>query len=137
MSCWLFISQNKNHVIYYKLCFDEKSDFPFVKEAIRIDHQLHVQLRLANNYVPLLPWFTVGSNAKLTGNSMLQNFPAYLQNVSNNSESFLNELQMRQHCSPKGRPLYSSKLVRSALQLRYTSRQAYKLMTITRRQREK
>ena len=118
MSCWLLFHKTKNQVVYCKLCFDEKSEFSFVKEAIRIDHQLQVQLRLANNYVPLPLWLTVGSNAKLTSNSMLQNFPVYLQNVSNNSESLLNELQMRQHCSPKGRPSYSSKLLQFALQLR-------------------
>ena len=42
--------------------------------------------------------------------------------------SILNKLQKRQHYKPKGRPPFSADLIRFALLLRYTSRQAYKLL---------
>ena len=117
-----------DHVIYYKVCFDENSGFPVVKDAIKIDGQLHVELRFCDSSVPLPQWFTVGRNAKLTSFSMLHNFPAYLQNLSYKADSLLKELQERQHYSPKGRPPYSSEMMRFALHLRYTSGQAYKLL---------
>ena len=42
--------------------------------------------------------------------------------------SILNELQKIQGYKPKGRPPFSADLIRYALLLRYTSRQAYKLL---------
>jgi len=81
-----------DYVIYYKLCFDDESGFPVVKDAIKIDPQLHVELRFCNNSVPLHQWFPVGRNAKLTSFSMLQNFPAYLKNFSNEAKNLLSEL---------------------------------------------
>lgn len=79
--------KTKDNVIYYKLCFEEKSGFPVINEAIKIDRGLHVKLRFCNISVPLPQWFTVGRNAKLKSNSMLQNFPAYLQNLCNKADS--------------------------------------------------
>ena len=59
---------------------------------------------------------------------MLENFPTCIKNVvEEDPYSILNELQKRQHYKPKGRPPFSADLICYALQLRYTSKQAYKL----------
>ena len=61
--------------------------------------------------------------------SMLENFPTYIKNVAEEDPfSISNELQKRQHYKPKGCPPFSADLIRYALRLRYTSRQAYKLL---------
>ena len=60
---------------------------------------------------------------------MLENFPTYIKNVvEEDPYSILNELQKRQHYKPKGRSPFSADLIHYALILRYTSRQAYKLL---------
>ena len=107
----------------------EETDFPSLKECIRIDTNLNVQLQYDGNPIPLPPWFVNGHNAKLTRFSMLENFPPYIQNiVSEGSKSILKELQKIQHFKPKGRPSFSAEIIRFSLLLRYTSAQAYKLL---------
>ena len=60
---------------------------------------------------------------------MLENFPNYLQNLNkNDKKNLIQELQKRQHYKPKGRPLYSFKMLRFLLLIRYTSTQAYKIL---------
>ena len=79
--------------------------------------------------VPLPIWFTKGHNAKLTKFSMLENFPNYIKNISEeHSASILQELHERQYYKPQGRPPYSPEVIRYALLLRYTSAQAYRLL---------
>ena len=118
-------------IIFYNIAFHDKSGFPFVKEAIKIDRQMHVQLQLCGNSVPLPPWFVQGRNAQLTRHSMLHNFPSYLNTFTKTENKIVIEMEKLQHYSPKGRPPYSSDLVRLALLLRYTSGQAYSLMLET------
>ena len=90
---------------------------------------MHVQLQFKGNPVPLPEWFVKGHNAKLTKFSMLDNFPSYLKNIAEeHPESILTELEKRQYYKPKGRPPYSTQVIRYALLLRYTSLQAYKLL---------
>ena len=61
--------------------------------------------------------------------SMLENFPPYIMNrVFEMSKEVLQELKDIQYVKSKGRPPYSSKLIRFALMQRYTSRQSYKLL---------
>ena len=64
---------------------------------------------------------------------MLENFPTYIKNVVEEDpysilNELQNELQKRQQYEPKGRPPFSADLIRYALLLCYTSRQAYKLL---------
>ena len=60
---------------------------------------------------------------------MLENFPTNIKNVvEEDPYSILNVLQKRQHYKPKNCPPFSADLIRYALLLRYTSRQAYKLL---------
>ena len=58
--------KTSDNIIYYKLCFDQKTDFHVIKDPIEIDRQLDVDFRFCNNPAPLPQWFTAGKNAKLT-----------------------------------------------------------------------
>ena len=119
----------KHYILIYRIVFDVETHFPSIKECIRIDRNLHVHLQCNGNPIPLPQWFIHENNGKLTKLSMLENFPTYIKNVlEEDPHSILNELQKRQHYKPKGRPPFSADLIRYALLLRYTSRQAYKLL---------
>ena len=119
-------------IVYYRMEFDKKTNFPALFESIRIDDELHVQLQYNGIRVPLPNWFVVGRNAKLNRKSMISNFPPYLQKVAvdksneDGSMSIMDELEQRKHMQPKGRPPYSAAVIRYALLLRYTSAQAYR-----------
>ena len=100
-------------------------------ESIKVDQSLHVQLQFNGHPVPLPAWFTKGRNATLTRFSQLNNFPNAIRVVSEETEcsrSLLNEMLDISNYQAKGRPPYSSALIRFALHLRYTSSQSYKLL---------
>ena len=61
-------------LLFYRLEFDEKTQFPKVLESIKIDKDLHVQLQYNGEPIPLPPWFIESRqcNAKLTRVSMLE-----------------------------------------------------------------
>ena len=118
--------KTNDFIVYYNLIFVELDGFPTVCEAIQIDNQLHVSLRHYNNPVPLPAWFTTSRSARLTSKAMLKNFPNYFQNLNKND--LIQELQKRQHYKPKGRPPYSSKMIRFSLLMHFTSTQAYKIL---------
>ena len=121
--------KHEDYILIYRIEFDIETHFPSIKECIRIDRNLHVQHQCNGNPIPLSQWFIHGNNAKLTKFSMLEKFSTYIKNVvEEDPYSILNELQKRGHYKPKGRPPFSADLIRYALLLRYTSRQAYKLL---------
>ena len=100
-------------------------------ESIKVDQSLHVQLQFNGHPVPLPAWFTKGRNATLTRFSQLNNFPNAIRVVSEETEcsrSLLNEMLDISNYQAKGRPPYSSAMIRFALHLRYTSLQSYKLL---------
>ena len=102
-----------------------------IYESIKLDQSLHVQLQFNGHPVPLLAWFTKGRNATLTRFSQLNNFPNAIRVVSEETEcsrSLLNEMLDISNYQAKGRPPYSSAMIRFALHLRYTSLQSYKLL---------
>ena len=117
-----------DYILIYRIVFDIDTHFPSIKEYIRIDRNLHVQLQCNRNPIRLPQWFIHGNNAKLTKFSMLENFPTYIKNIVEDPYWILNELQKRQHYKPKGHPPFSADLIRYALLLHYTSRQSYKLL---------
>ena len=120
-------TKNEKYVWIFRIDFDE-TNFPLLKECIRIDKNLHVQLQYYGNPIPLPQWFVKGHNAKLTRFSMLENFPPYIQSiVIEHPNSILKELQKIQHFKPNN-PSFSVELIRYSLLLRYTSPQAYKLL---------
>ena len=98
---------------------------------MKVDQSLHVQLQFNGHPVPLPAWFTKGRNATLTRFSQLNNFPNAIRVVSEETEcsrSLLNEMLDISNYQAKGRPPYSSAMIRFALYLRYTSLQSYKLL---------
>ena len=116
-------------VIFYRLKFDNVSQFPTILESIRIDKDLHVQLQYNGIPLPLPSWFVNGHNAKLDKLSMLENFPPYIRSTAiENQQVLLDELKQRELYKPTGRPPISASMIRFALHLRHTSPQAYKLL---------
>ena len=91
-------------LLFYRLEFDEKTQFPKLLETIKIDSELHVQLQYNGEPVPLPTWFI------------------------ETPFSLLDELKSRKHYKPKGQPPYSAAMLRFALHLRYTSAQAYRVL---------
>ena len=101
--------QFESCVIFYKLKFDNVSQFPTILESIRIDKDLLVQLQYIGIPLLLPSWFINGHNAKL-------------------DTVLLDELKQRELYKPTGRSPFSSSMIRFALNLRHTSLQAYKLL---------
>ena len=120
---------SEEHAVFYNLQFDENTGFPKILESIKVDKNMHVQLQYNGYPLPLPPWFVRGSNACLKRKSDLENFPSYIKSICDGNEnSLIHEMQERLNYKPKGRPPYSSQMIRFALHLRYTSLQAYKVM---------
>ena len=118
-------------LLFYRIVFDEKTQFPKVLESIKIDEKLHVQLQYNGDPVPLPTWFVDHNhgNAKLTRGSMVNQIVIHMQNIASESyHSLIDELKERRNYKPKGRPPYSAAMLRFALHLRYTSAQAYRLL---------
>ena len=69
--------------------------------------------------------FRNGRNCTLTSKSMLVNLSTYIRNENENNSSIIEELlELKfQKC-----PIYSARIIRYALLVRYTSFQAYKLL---------
>ena len=123
------IKRNDDSIVCFRINFDIHTKFPAIYETIKIDKDLHIQLQYNGNRVPLPQFFVKSHNAKLTRFTMLENFPNYIKNsAEEHPYSILDELRKRQHYKPKGRPPYSSELIRYALLLRYTSAQAYRML---------
>ena len=116
-------TKSDNSIVFFNLTYVD--GFPVIFESIKVDQSLHVQLQF--NLVPLPAWFTKGRNATLTRFSQLNNFPNAIQVVSEKTEcsrSLLNEMLDISNYQAKGRPSYSSAMIRFALYLRYTSLQS-------------
>ena len=122
-------TKSDNSIVFFNLTYVD--GFPVIFESIKVDQSLHVQLQFNGHPVPLPAWFTKGRNATLTRFSQLNNFPNAFRVVSEETEcsrSLLNEMLDISNYQAKGRPPYSSAMIRLALHLRYTSLQSYKLL---------
>ena len=120
----------EGYVIFYKLGKNHHN-VPEVAESIKVDEQMHVKLFFRGLTVPLPEWFRKRNNidCKLSSEGMLDNFPSYIQNrISPGLTTIIDELRELQYYKPTGRPKYSAAILRYALYLRYTSRQAYKIL---------
>ena len=83
-------------VIFYRLKFDNVSQFPTILESIRIDKDLHVQLQYNGIPLTLPSWFVDGHNAKLDKLSMLENSPPYIRSTAiENQQVLLHELKKK------------------------------------------
>ena len=120
--------QDENQIIFYNIIFDHSTNFPAAAKAIKIDKSLRVELQYYSKPVSLPEWFTKGRNAKLTRFGMLENFQLYSQSFSEKEGSvcLLKKMMNHNFCSAKGRPTYSSEMIKFALRLRYTSAQLIK-----------
>ena len=122
-------TNSDNSLVFFNQTYVD--GFPVIFESIKVDQSLHVQLQFNGHPVPLPAWFTKGRNATLTRFSQLNNFPNAIRVVSEETEcsrSLLNEMLDISNYQAKGRPPYSSAMIRFALHLRYTSLQSYKLL---------
>ena len=116
-----FLKNGEDYVVFYEHVANELG-IPKVKGAIRVDQPMHVRLFLKENPVRK----NNNTDSKLT----LRGSLVYLANHIKNSqkENFLTELLRLQHLKAKGRPSYSADIIRFALGLRYTSKQAYEIL---------
>ena len=122
-------TKSDNYIVFFNLTYVD--GFPGIVESIKVDQSLYVQLQFNGHPVPLSAWFTKSRNATLTRFSQLNNFPNAIRVVSEETEcsrSLLNEMLDISNYQAKGRPPYSSAMIRFALHLRYTSLQSYKLL---------
>jgi len=115
-------------VQYYQLVFQEETGTAIVHGCISIDKEMHVRLTYKSFHIPLPEWFRLGTTCKLNRFSVLENFASYIRNKSSDYNKILQQLNEIQHYKSQGRPKYTSSIIRFALQLRYTSCQAYKLL---------
>ena len=121
--------KDENCIIFYNVAINEKSGFPRIQEAIKMDKDLHVKLQFCSNSVPLPQWFVKGRTARLSSFSMLDNFPTYLQSFKGKQNQLLIEMENQQHYKAKAHVPFFAELIRLALLLRYTSVQAaYRLL---------
>ena len=117
-----FTSVNKDcHLIIYKL-ETTNLNVPQVTHCIDVSDDLRVKLFHKNIPVPLPKWFSQGRNTFLTSKSMIINFISYLNEISIEQHAILDELCIIKH---QKEPIYSYNMILFALELRYTSLQAY------------
>ena len=110
----------------------QKLSIPQVSETIVIAKRLHVKLFPVASPIPLPEWFRKGSDYCLRKKSMLENFPSCIRNffeVKKLLKVFLSELQLIPYKKPVDKPKHSVNMLRHTLLLRYTSVQAYKLLS--------
>ena len=112
------------HLIIYKL-ETNISNVPVVTHCIDVSADLRVKLYLKNVPVPLPEWFRQGRNTFLTSKSMIVNFVSYLNERSDEQNKILDEVNRLKHHK---QPTYSYDMILFALELRYTSVQAYKVI---------
>ena len=111
-------TKSDNSIVFFNLTYVD--GFPVIFESIKVDQSLHVQLQFNGHPVPLPAWFTKGRNATLTRFSQLNNFPNAIRVVSQETEcsrSVLNGMLDIFKYQAKGRPPYSSAMIRFALHL--------------------
>ena len=122
-----FVKQ-ENRVQYYNLMFDKDTGIPSVHKCITVNETLHVVLSYKGIRIPLPEWFRHGHNCQVTRFSMMENFLPLFRNRTNDINTILQELTLRQYYKPQARPPFSANLIHFALHLCYTSCQAYKLL---------
>ena len=97
-------------------------------ECISINKELQVNLTYQGYSIPLPEWFRSGHSCKLTRFSMLEYFGSYVRYKGTEFNGILEELNNIQFYQPKGRPKYSTVLIRFTLLLNYNSCQTYRLL---------
>lgn len=119
------IANKDGHRIIYKMEINQLN-VPEVTHCIDVANDLRVKLYHQNVPVPLPEWFRRGRNTFLTSKSMIVNFISYLNERSKQQHAILDEVNRLKY---QKQPTYSYNMILFALELRYTSLQAYKLLT--------
>ena len=105
------------------------SGIAIVKECIHIDSNLTVKLSYEGCNIPLPSYIARAEGSKLTSLDMLTNLPVYCKHAEGTCETnVIKELLKLQYNNPKGRPPYSTTVLRFALMMRYTSNSAYQYL---------
>ena len=100
-----------------------------IKECIHIDSDLHVQLSYEGVPLPL-PAYICKQSGKLHSLDLLTNLPSYCRNATCSYDvGVIKKLVNVSYYSPKGRPKYSSDVLKFALMLRYISHSAYQFLS--------
>lgn len=116
---------SNSRTIIYKID-KNMHEIPEITHCISISADLRVKLFYKSSPMPLPSWFREGRNTILDSKGMLHNFISYMDNVAESKNSIADELQQINYYK---NPMYSARLIRFALQLRYTSLAAYKMMS--------
>ena len=117
--------KKKNHIVIYKI-ETNSSNIPEITSSIKVSEDLRVQLFHKNAPISLPAWFWEGQNTYLTSKTMIVNFISYINEKSEEHHDILEEMNRLKF---QKTPCYSYNLIRYALELRYTSLQAYKLLS--------
>ena len=99
--------------MFYRISFDDDTQFPVIQESIKIDHNLHVQLQYKGSPIPLPPFFVKSHNAKLKRISMLENFPTYMRNLAEENPYSIMDARVKKTTAlqTSGRPPFSAELI--------------------------
>ena len=124
-----YFRRQENHLIYYNLEFDDITGFPSIRECIKINRELHVELQFKGSPMPLPNWFRQGTSATLTKYTEIVDFVKYIEEtaVDYKSKMWLLE-ELKERIFYKSTKPYSSTMIRFALEVRYTSLQAYRYL---------
>ena len=96
-----------------------------VKECITIYTDFQVKLSYEGSLIPLPSFIPNSTDHKITHLDALQNLPNYCRNFDFKYDvDVIKELIQLCYFSPRGRPKYSSQVMRFSLLLRYTSNSA-------------
>ena len=118
---------SNNNITTYRIVIC--SGIATVKECIHIDDNINVKLSYEGCHIPLPNYIDRAEGSRLTSLNMLSNLPVHCRNVEGTCETnVIKELLQLQYYNPKGRPPYSTSVLRFALIMRYTSNSAYQYL---------
>ena len=82
-SCGYLFAKYEDHVVFHKIVLNELHGSE-VTACMQVDDKFHRKLFLRGFPVPLPQWSRYGDNCKLTSKGMLENFPSYLESLTEN-----------------------------------------------------
>ena len=122
------LNVTSNAVTTYRVEID--SGIAAIKECIHVDSNLHVKLSYESVPIPLPTYLSKMSSGKLNSLDLLTNLPSFCRNATCPCDiDVIKKLLRVSFYSPKGRPKFSSDVLRFSLILRYTSHSAYQFIS--------
>ena len=101
------VMKTEDKIIFYKIAIAGTFCIPEVVATICVDKEMHVNLFKFSQPLPLPEWFRWGTDCKLKRKSVLENFPAYIENFDSDqhqSNKILEELMEIKNYKKTGRP---------------------------------